>query len=933
MTSQLEKVIETSVTLQYQASQWSTERIVLDGVQNHLPTDSGGSHVDIDFLVNGSWIPYARRTTISPTLIEAIRFADDGKGYSCDLLSVFHSSKADDKKSVGQFGEGVKMLSAACVREGINLELQSRDWSAVPFVKEFSADEQRIQQLSYNIFRNDHAISGSSTIFRKSQEKASQFEALVNYVLKLHEKVLGLTGPYATLLKTEPGEILDETGGLYVKGVYITNQFSGRLLFGYNLAAETNRDRNIVHEGVLNNHIRKVISQIKDPILIEKILQTGADPAKHRLEHKALYMEDHGSWWSSSSILSTPDVWKETFYKTFGENAVLHSRANGKAHEVDNFARVMGYKVITVEQNLDRVLEDCGVKRADTIQADEYAELLSGEKYAPENLRKRAAETSLTLAYRAGKWNTLRIILDGLANHMPADSGGTHVDIQYLVPHTYQGYPPEWVNQKSRGDKQVLALRFSDDGRGYAPEFLELLFSTKTGNAVGQFGEGLKMYSAAVLRSKEEHPKLDLKVRSRDWAAMPFATDVAVDGHHTKRLNYRVIEGLEPQKGSMTTIFNPTPDMLFVLDCIQKYVLAFNPDYKPRYTTSAGAVFDGTRYGLMNTINNGTVFVRDFFMSGLFFGNLLFSYNLQTRDINPDRDLANPDVVRSAVKEIIRTCRDVQTIEDIVKAAKGNTGDIFEFQTIEFAYDNQHIAPIYKKAFHDIYGEKAVLLTNPVLALEAMHQGYIPIDVPESFRKTLRAAGVLTEQEVIGEGFIPELIDSSALNAAEKEMLEKYKAVNAVLRLQDTGEPQIYSKLRRKDGVEVPFLGYCNLSSGNVYLSRRALQDLNTFVWVYKHEKGHQETRAGDPTDKFRQFFEFGLDEYIIAELAGTPRVASTYEGRREESIFAARVKELELKCIFYEERLLQVPDGEARLKQIASPKNPILRFLYSLFH
>ena len=52
MVSRLERVIETSVTLQYQADQWSTERIALDGVQNHLPTDSGGSRVDIDFLVH-----------------------------------------------------------------------------------------------------------------------------------------------------------------------------------------------------------------------------------------------------------------------------------------------------------------------------------------------------------------------------------------------------------------------------------------------------------------------------------------------------------------------------------------------------------------------------------------------------------------------------------------------------------------------------------------------------------------------------------------------------------------------------------------------------------------------------------------------------------------------------------------------------------------
>ncbi len=369
--------------------------------------------------------------------------------------------------------------------------------------------------------------------------------------------------------------------------------------------------------------------------------------------------------------------------------------------------------------------------------------------------------------------------------------------------------------------------------------------------------------------------------------------------------------------------------MLFVLNSLPHYVLAFNPEYKARYANNAGAVFDGTKYGLGNFIGHGTVFVKGFFMTERLADNLLFSYDLETREINPDRDIADPAVVRSAVKEIVRTCDNAQTIEEIVKAAKGNHNDIFEFQTIEFVHDNKQIAPLYKKAFHKVYGEKAVLLTNPMLALEAIHQGYTPIEVSESFRKTLQAAGVLTEREVISEGFIPEVIAYSSLSEAERKMLEQYKTVNAVLGLRDTGAPKVYSKLRRRDGVELPFLGFCELESGTVYLSRRALQDLGTFVHVYKHEKGHQETKAGDPTDEFRQFFEFGLDRYVVAEMTGTPRVATTYEGRREESMHAARVRELECRNVFLQTRLQQAADDRI----IAGPKNPILRFLYFLVH
>ena len=139
----------------------------------------------------------------------------------------------------------------------------------------------------------------------------------------------------------------------------------------------------------------------------------------------------------------------------------------------------------------------------------------------------------------------------------------------------------------------------------------------------------------------------------------------------------------------------------------------------------------------------------------------------------------------------------------------------------------------------------------------------------------------------------------------------------------------------------------------------------------------HQETKARDPTDKFRQFFEFGLDQYVVAEMTGTPRVATTYEGRREESIHAARVRELEGQNVSLQMRLQQASDDRAQFteleernnalgtelegykteiegyqraaslvaaskqdaefaalqEQIAGPKNPLLRFLYFLVH
>ena len=89
-TRNLEGLVETSITLGYEADKWGTERIALDGIQNHLPSDSKGTKVDVDFLIDGKWIP---QSSYQNGQVSAIRFSDDGKGYSHELLSVFHSTK------------------------------------------------------------------------------------------------------------------------------------------------------------------------------------------------------------------------------------------------------------------------------------------------------------------------------------------------------------------------------------------------------------------------------------------------------------------------------------------------------------------------------------------------------------------------------------------------------------------------------------------------------------------------------------------------------------------------------------------------------------------------------------------------------------------------------------------------------------------------
>ena len=218
----LEGLVQTSVTLGYEADRWGTERIALDGVQNHLPADSKGTRVDVDFLVDGEWV--SRTDYKEEQQVEAIRFADDGVGYSHEMLEIFHSTKKGNDDAVGYFGEGLKMLSAACLREGIDLELRSRNWQARPRAIDLQIDDQEIQRLAYEV-KNGDKIKGSQSIF---WNPSAEF---IDYVQNLDRRVLHLREGFQPLYETGKRAILDDDGDVFVKGIYISSLFKDRLLF------------------------------------------------------------------------------------------------------------------------------------------------------------------------------------------------------------------------------------------------------------------------------------------------------------------------------------------------------------------------------------------------------------------------------------------------------------------------------------------------------------------------------------------------------------------------------------------------------------------------------------------------------------------------------------------------------------------------------
>ena len=174
--------VQTSLTTDYRKNNWGLGRIVLDGISNHLPEDSGGTRTTVKIKQGGV---YRDLKSADPSVAaEEVVFEDDGKGFDSGLLGLLYSTKAADTMSVGQFGEGLKMISAAALRAGQEIEFKSKNWSAVPFAQDETVGGNALKRLCFRVSENGHHLQGSRTVFKKPSK------TLLEEVFKIPENVL-----------------------------------------------------------------------------------------------------------------------------------------------------------------------------------------------------------------------------------------------------------------------------------------------------------------------------------------------------------------------------------------------------------------------------------------------------------------------------------------------------------------------------------------------------------------------------------------------------------------------------------------------------------------------------------------------------------------------------------------------------------------------
>jgi len=291
--------IETSITLDYRKSAWGLERIVLDGVANHLPDDSKGTRVSVKLRQDGQQVPLKEADPQKKT--DEVVFEDDGSGYDAGMLSILFSSKTANELSVGHFGEGLKLVATAALRNGIDIEYHSKNWIARPFAKPERIGGHEIQKLCFEVQENGFDLQGSRTVIRNpSDDLMKEIYNIPNKILALNDSHEVLSIKSESYLNAYPSKIIKLPDGattLFIKGVKISDSDS---IFSYDLGLNSiTPDRIFADMDRVLNSIRDLLDNCASQEVIETVLRIAVEkPNENYMEFEALDREGAGMFFS-----------------------------------------------------------------------------------------------------------------------------------------------------------------------------------------------------------------------------------------------------------------------------------------------------------------------------------------------------------------------------------------------------------------------------------------------------------------------------------------------------------------------------------------------------------------------------------------------------------------------------------------------------------
>lgn len=904
---------------------WVTWRILVDTLQNHVDEtriqkanlwragkkeEARAFRSDIIFILkDGRRISYydAIFQSVNSKDVKEIVISDKGKGYDKERLEWVWSSKTDnDGKTYreigidppgGKFGEGLKMVPASILKiqkeqekegvpenERVGLSFKSQNWEAALAEKKIETKSgESTFGVDYKFMENGSEVEGSQSIFHNPTEE------MVNLVKNAGKLCLDFAPAREVLTNTYSGSAFNNPDEklIFVRGYRVTTckelarSSEEGALFSYNLTdVDIYRDRDKLESHNAMKEVGKIIISGSKKDLIKKLL-AHASNTKHFYRAK---QDDKSGTYSPNLELEFQAIentlnydtyfvygvtdecrkrWCESFYETFGRDAILCSSSDF-SNDGSKQVRDAGKNLVVLNLPLFRLLKEFGIST----------------DFDHSRAVVKDYQLGLSLDYRKDRWGPLRIVLDMLQNHADAareakDRGQMNAQSKVEFEVGNRWLPLSQINQFDNG--QITAIRLKDNSEsGYSHGYLAQFGSNKSNIfsiQVGEFGEGLKVASAACLR-------LDLNVtcKSQDWLAEAYSytNKICDEGYKTdyhNNLGYHVYKNPK-QEGSETIIRlsdkrpnNSRESLNEILNILRElgyYVLRHKEcNLRDKNPIS---LFAGSSGDIVSK-DKGDIYVKDFYITSEESGRLIFSYNFHGLNVNVDRDVPSQNDLIREVRKILAELDNNELIKIIIEKAVSNPSEKYhEFQDLSYRWDLDLQKTCWKETFVELYGNKAVIASEKEDAeREATWGGFKVVKLNKQIASTLHACGVLYDSDAIKAEY-PDL-NESELTDAERVVLDfaRWLDENEIIFPKSDVQTKykVYEVAKNKvTGEDMPgILGYADILAREVIGFKRAvLHNPVLFFETYLEEKAHQLSGAPDGS---RLHFNKALDSTI----------------------------------------------------------------------
>lgn len=232
VTSYMDHIYELSISNKY-VSDWNVKDAIREILQNAIDGNTNGHEMYINYdKVN-----------------QLITIGNKFSKINTSELVLGNSSKSNNEKAIGKFGEGFKLALVVLLRNGHNVEINNCDKRWTPFFEYSENFNTEVLKIRSTVLEGCTSLE-----FAISNIDNSLYQTLMEYFPCIHKK-------YGKTIETAYGDILLEPefqGKMFVEGLFVQKDDSFE--FGYNFrASEVSLDRD--RKAINYYHLKKLTAK------------------------------------------------------------------------------------------------------------------------------------------------------------------------------------------------------------------------------------------------------------------------------------------------------------------------------------------------------------------------------------------------------------------------------------------------------------------------------------------------------------------------------------------------------------------------------------------------------------------------------------------------------------------------------------------------